>query len=213
VLIIGAAQHARIVSNLIKSSKLTKNKFSVVGFVDDNKKLIGSQIDNIPVLGTFKDVKEIGKQYNTKYFLMGISAKHIKVRSKYYDAMLKYGFQPINAIHDSAIIDKKSKMGKGNVINPGCILNAFSIVGNNCVIYSGSIIEHEDILEDNVFVGPGVALTANIRIGKNSYLGVGTKVIPHVKIGKNVTIGAGSVVLENIPDNTIVAGVPAKEIK
>jgi len=213
VLIIGAAQHARIVANLIKTSKSTKNLFKVIGFIDDNKKLHGSKIDGRPVLGTFNKVQEIGKKTNTKYFLMGISAKHIKIRSKYYTKMIELGFKSLNAIHDSAIIDKKCVLGIGNVINPGCIINAFAQIGNNCVIYSGSIIEHEDILSDNVFVGPGVSLTANVKIGENSYIGVGSKVIPHIKIGKNVTIGAGSVILDDIPDNVTVAGIPAKKIK
>jgi len=213
VVIIGAAQHARVVANLIRTSKSTKNKFTLVGFIDDNKKLYGSKIDGKPVLGSFKQVQEICKKTNTKYFMMGISAKHIKIRSKYYTKMIEFGFKSLNAVHDSAIIDKKSNMGIGNVVNPGCIINAFAKIGNNCVIYSGSIIEHEDVLSDNVFVGPGVSLTANVKIGKNSYIGVGSKVIPHIKIGKNVTVGAGSVVLDDIPDNTIVAGVPAKRIK
>ena len=213
VIIIGAAQHARIVSNLIKSSKSTKNKFNLVGFIDDNEKLHGSKIDGKPILGSFKDVKEIFKKNHTKYFLIGISAKHIKIRSKYYNLMIEYGFKSFNAIHDSAIIDKKSTMGIGNIINPGCIVNAFSKIGNNCVMYSGSIIEHEDILCDNVFVGPGVALTANIQIGNNCYIGVGARVIPHVKIGDNVTVGAGSVVLNDVDNNLTVAGIPAKKIK
>jgi len=213
VLIIGAAQHARIVANLIKTSKSTKNKFRVIGFIDDNKKLHGLKIDGKLVLGTFKQVQEIAKKTNTKYFIMGISAKYIKIRSKYYTKMIEFGFKSLNTIHDSAIIDKKSVMGIGNVINPGCVINAFAQIGNNCVIYSGTVIEHEDILSDNVFVGPGVSLTANVKIGKNCYIGVGAKVIPHIKIGKNVTIGAGSVILDDIPDNVTVAGIPAKKIK
>ena len=34
-----------------------------------------------------------------------------------------------------------------------------------------------------------------------------------MKIGNNVTIAAGAVVLNDIPDNSIVAGIPAKVIK
>ena len=213
VIIIGGAQHARVVSNIIQTSKSTKNKYNVIGFIDDNKSLHGTKIDGKPVLGDFNHVKEICKKTNSKFFIMGISAKHIKIRSKYYKKMIQYGFKSLNTYHDSTIIDKKCIMGVGNVLNPGCILNAFSKIGNNCVIYSGSIIEHENILSDNVFIGPGVALTANVQIGENTYVGAGTKIIPHVKIGKNVTIGAGSVVLNNIPNNVTVIGIPAKKIK
>ena len=36
--------------------------------------------------------------------------------------------------------------------------------------------------------------------------------MPGVTIGKNSVIGAGSIVLKDVPDETVVAGVPAKVI-
>jgi len=213
IMIIGAGQHARVVSNIIRTSKLTSKTYSVAGFIDDNRKLHGKKIDGIPVLGPFKNVVKIGKKINSKFFIMGISHKYIFVREKYYNSLIKSRFIPVNAIHDSAIIEKKSNIGIGNVINPGCIVNSFAKISNNCVIYSGSIIEHEDLIDDNVFIGPGVVLTANIRIGKNTLIGAGTKIIPHIKIGKNVKVGAGSVVIKDVNDNQVVAGVPAKRVK
>jgi len=50
-------------------------------------------------------------------------------------------------------------------------------------------------------------------IGRYSWIGAGAIVIQGIKIGENVTIGAGSVVINDIPDNTIVVGNPAKIIK
>ena len=44
-------------------------------------------------------------------------------------------------------------------------------------------------------------------------IGSGSIVLPHVKIGNNVIVGAGSVVTKDIPDNSMVVGVPAKVIK
>lgn len=37
--------------------------------------------------------------------------------------------------------------------------------------------------------------------------------MPNVEIGSNVIVGAGAVVTHNIPDNTVVAGVPARVIR
>ena len=47
-------------------------------------------------------------------------------------------------------------------------------------------------------------------IGSNVYIGAGAKVIGGCKIGDNVVIGAGSVVTKDVPNNAVVAGVPAK---
>lgn len=52
-----------------------------------------------------------------------------------------------------------------------------------------------------------------ILIGDNVYIGTGTTILGPVTIGSNVVIAAGSVVVKDIPDNCLVAGVPAKIIK
>jgi maltose O-acetyltransferase len=53
---------------------------------------------------------------------------------------------------------------------------------------------------------------ANVKIGNNVFIGAGTIILPNVKIGDNVVIGAGSVVRKDIPENSVVVGVPAKVI-
>jgi len=47
-------------------------------------------------------------------------------------------------------------------------------------------------------------------IGDNVYIGPNTCIVEDVLIGNNSTIGAGSVVVNDVPDNSTVAGVPAK---
>ena len=54
---------------------------------------------------------------------------------------------------------------------------------------------------------------APVIIGNNVFIGINTIILPGVVIGSNVVIGAGSIVTRDIPDNQIVAGVPAKIIK
>lgn len=52
-----------------------------------------------------------------------------------------------------------------------------------------------------------------IEIGDDAWLGTGCIIFPDIRIGQGAVIGAGSVVTKNVPDFTIVAGVPAKPIK
>lgn len=53
---------------------------------------------------------------------------------------------------------------------------------------------------------------SDIIIGDNCYISTGVTILGPVRIGDNVTIGAGAVVTKDIPDNTVVGGVPAKII-
>ena len=52
-----------------------------------------------------------------------------------------------------------------------------------------------------------------IDIGDNVFIGSGTYITYNVKIGSNVIVGAGSLINKDIPDNCVVAGVPARIIK
>jgi len=78
-------------------------------------------------------------------------------------------------------------------------------VGENCFI------------RQNVTVGAnndnGKDLSQNPIIGNNVTFGANSVAIGPIVIGNNVYIGAGAVVTKDIPDNCIVAGVPAKIIK
>lgn len=50
-------------------------------------------------------------------------------------------------------------------------------------------------------------------IGDNCYIGTGATILGPIRIGDNVTIAAGAVVVKDVPDNAVVAGVPAKVVK
>ena len=56
-------------------------------------------------------------------------------------------------------------------------------------------------------------LPAPIRIGKNVWIGSRSTVLPGVTIGDGAVVAAGAVVTKDVPPNTVVGGVPAREIK
>lgn len=60
---------------------------------------------------------------------------------------------------------------------------------------------------------PDLEITSPITIGNHVYIGVRSIILPGVNIGNNVIIAAGSVVSKDVPDNSVVGGVPAKFIK
>lgn len=59
--------------------------------------------------------------------------------------------------------------------------------------------------KETVIYGP-------ITVGNNCFIGCRSVILPNVKIGDNCIIGAGSIVNQDIPSNTVAAGVPCKPI-
>ena len=127
--------------------------------------------------------------------------------------LTKKGNKVINAYHDAGVIIqdnvvmhslssiKRGVFGKNTVISKGTTIGSFVNIGHRVEVGS------------HCFIGPGCTLTGSCKIDSNSSLGVNSVVLNGVKIGKNCKIGAGSVVTNDLPDNQIVVGVPAKQIK
>lgn len=60
---------------------------------------------------------------------------------------------------------------------------------------------------------PKVDVFRKIKIGNNVFIGTYATIMPGVTVGDNVIIGASSVVTKDVPNDVVVAGVPAKIIK
>ncbi|MER0172149.1 MAG: serine acetyltransferase [Nitrosomonas sp.] len=101
-------------------------------------------------------------------------------------------------------IPPRTKIGSGFYIGHfgGIVVNGESIIGKNCNISQGVTLGQANrgrnkgypILGDNIYIGPGA------------------KIVGAVKIGNNVAIGANCVVTRDIPDNSVVVGIPGKVI-
>ena len=102
-------------------------------------------------------------------------------------------------IHPGAQIGKNFFIDHGM----GVVIGETCEIGNNVLIYQGVTLG-----------GTGKELgKRHPTIGDNVLIGSGAKVLGPIKIGNNVKIGAGSVVLRDIPENTTVVGVPARNTK
>ncbi|MBD3646029.1 MAG: acyltransferase [Pseudomonadales bacterium] len=97
---------------------------------------------------------------------------------------------------------------------PGVRLDSASkiVIEDNCMLAAGSYVtdaDWHDIYDRTRIVGA----TAPVTLKENVWLGDGATVCKGVTIGRNSVIGAGAVVVNDIPDNAIAVGNPAKVVK
>jgi len=94
----------------------------------------------------------------------------------------------------------KTDIGAFTYINAkyGVLVEDYVQIGSHCSLYSLSTIDNKQ---------------GKVHLKQNCKIGTHSTIMPNVTIGENSVIGANSLVLEDIPDNVIAFGVPAKVIR
>ena len=108
---------------------------------------------------------------------------------------------------------KNINIGKNVFFNTGCsfqdrggiTIGDGSQIGMNVTI---ATLNHGLSLETRNITSP-----SPVAIGENVWIGSNATILPGVMIGNNSVVGAGAVVTKDVPENTVVAGVPAKVIQ
>ncbi|MDR1400694.1 MAG: acetyltransferase [Treponema sp.] len=136
---------------------------------------------------------------------VGDNKARLKLTEKYISAGIKLA----TIIHPNASVSKFAEIEGGTVICANAVIGPFAVLGKANVVSIGGIVAHDCKFEDGVRVSPNAVVAGTCIIGKNTWVCIGANISDHIKIGKNSVIGAGSVVLNDIPDNVLMAGVPA----
>ncbi len=207
VIILCATDLGKAVLEIFKS-----NEVVVYGFLDDDKKLAGTEIEETTVLGTTEDesfLKLIGK--NCDVFIASDDnawrAKMIKNIRSERKAM------PVNAIHKSAQIARSASLHHGCLINQNVQIGAQAEIGSHCILHSGAIIDYAVKIGDFVQIGAGSIVSSGVHIGSNVFIGSGVTLVSGITIADGARIGAGSVVISDVKKDATVFGNPAAVIK
>lgn len=102
-----------------------------------------------------------------------------------------------------AVVNIGAKIGEATMIDMGVIIGGRVQVGKNCHIGAGTVLAgvieppsaKPVVIEDNVVIGANAVVLEGVRVGKGS------------------VVAAGAVVTEDVPENVVVAGMPAKILK
>ena len=143
-------------------------------------------------------------------FALGIGDN--RLRAKTAKEVQKKGKQLISLSHPQAMISMHVQIGKGTFVARGACINPLTIIGEGVIINTSAVVEHGCIIHDFVHIAPSATLTGNVTVLSGAFVGANAVVKQGVTIGTNAVVGAGSVVLNNIPNHSTVAGVPAKPI-
>lgn len=183
--------------------------FELKGFLDDDPSRHGMMIHGLPVLGPLVHAEK----YKGVKFINGIgSPRNFTQKEAIID---KTGLQLddfVSIIHPTAVVSPSATIGLGTVILGNATVCAHVKIGFHTMILPNCVIGHDCFLGNYVTMGAGVVLSGSIKVGQNCYLGAGSVVRENLTIGNSALLGMGAILIQNMPEFSIYAGNPAKQL-
>jgi len=128
----------------------------------------------------------------------------------------------VNArIEPGAIIREQVEIGDAAVVMMGAVINIGAVIGAGTMIDMGAILGGRATVGKNCHIGAGAVLAGVIEpasakpvvVEDGVLVGANAVVIEGVRIGRGAVVAAGAVVIEDVPENAVVAGCPARVVK
>jgi sugar O-acyltransferase (sialic acid O-acetyltransferase NeuD family) len=206
---IGAGGHAKVVIEILRLHETLE----ISGLLDIDPGLWGTKQLGIPVLGSDDLLPSLFESGIRRAFIGVGSIGKNDIRKRLYERAHQLGFQITPCMHPSSVVSPSAVMGEGFIIMAGAIVNSAARIGANVIVNTGAIVEHDCILEDHCHIAPGAQLGSTVLVGEGAHIGIGASVRQGIRIGQNAIVGAGAVVVSDVPENTVVVGVPARLLR
>ena len=205
IILLGGGGHAKVLIDLINTS----GQFEISGILDTQLE-IGTKVLNVPVLGD-DDLLSGLYSKGIKNVCIAIGSVKDNVRRRIlFDKVKQMGLLVPYLLHPQAIIVSKNvHFSEGVQIMAGVNVQTDSLFKENTIINTGAIIEHDCSIGSHVHICPGAVISGGCTVGDGAFIGAGATIMQEINIGKCVTVAAGAVVVKDVPDRSMVKGVPA----
>lgn len=204
--IIGAGELGVQIANLASQG----TNYDIFGFFDDIIK-IGIKVDKYKVIGNTKEILYSYDKGEFDVIIIAIGYKYLKDRKRLYlELFERIPFATI--IHPTCIIDPSAIIGSGVVLYQGCIIDKNVIIKDNVLINIAVVVSHDSCIGAHSFIAPRVVFSGFVQIMECCFLGTGTIVVDNITVSSNNYIGAGAVIINNIIEEGVYVGNPAKKL-
>jgi sugar O-acyltransferase (sialic acid O-acetyltransferase NeuD family) len=115
-------------------------------------------------------------------------------------------------VHPTANVSRHARIGCGSVIAPFAAITGDARLGEFVLVNVLAAVCHDAVVGNRSSIFPYGCVTGHAQIGTECMVGAGAKVLPGIRVGDRCRISAGAVVSQDMPDDRLVFGNPARGI-
>ncbi|GAA0379644.1 2,3,4,5-tetrahydropyridine-2,6-dicarboxylate N-acetyltransferase [Bacillus horti] len=191
-----------------------KGKLDGIHFGDETKSFITG--DTGVLFGEWKDIEAAIKENQDKI------EDYVVENDRRNSAIPLLDMKHIHArIEPGAFIREQVEIGNNAVIMMGASINIGAVIGEGTMIDMNAVVGGRGTIGKNCHIGAGAVIAGVIEppsatpviVEDDVVVGANAVILEGVRVGKGSVVAAGAIVIEDVPENVVVAGTPARIIK
>jgi sugar O-acyltransferase (sialic acid O-acetyltransferase NeuD family) len=203
MIIAGAGGHAIELLGILDENNFGGQLY----FFDDTRQLPAAHLFNYPILTTIEEAAAIFLMDTA--FVIGVGKP--AARKLLAEKMLQAGGTLHSIISPHAHIGKNGVvLGEGLNIMTGAVITGRSAIGTGTLVHVHCSVHHNTVIGEYCELSPGCRILGGAQVGAFVSVGAGAIILPGIKVGNHTTIGAGAIVTKDVPENSVVKGVPGR---
>ena len=210
LVVVGAGGHGRELLDVVEAcAAASPGSVELVGVVDD----AASEVNlarlaerGVPFLG---DVDAwLASAGSGVRYLLGVGSG--EVRRALDGRFTAAGLEPATAVHPAAVVGSEVLLAPGVVVLAGAVVATNTRLGRHTHVHRSANVGHDCVLGAFVTVNPSASVSGDCVVEDDVLVGVGASVLQGLTLRRGATVGGGACVVKDVPEKTVVKGVPAR---